>query len=71
MSKPKWNKGAPPSIGWWPASRATNSNVIRWWDGKYWSDEAYPHASARIAAICASNKTAGQKEIEWTERWWL
>lgn len=29
----KYNKGNPPSIGWWP----TGPHKVRWWNGEYWS----------------------------------
>jgi hypothetical protein len=70
MSKPKWNKGAPPSVGWWPASFGRNKDSIRWWDGFFWSDFALPSYTAKMAAKCASLKNGGDG-IEWTERWWL
>lgn len=72
MSNQKWHKGAPPSIGWWPASGFKDIRSIRWWDGKYWSRPAYPYWTAIQAAEYAQKKaTHDQNFIEWTERWWL
>lgn len=72
MSKPKWHKGAPPSIGWWPASSSEDLNDIRWWDGKLWSHAVHPIESAKFAAHLAKYKnTRYSSEFKWTERWWL
>jgi hypothetical protein len=75
MSKTKWNKGAPPSVGWWPACHShkgkRNIRIIRWWDGKYWSVAAFPGFPAAEAADCVNFKAFGQNLIKWTERWWL
>lgn len=32
-----WHKGAPPRIGWWPASLEYDDGVYRWWNGARWS----------------------------------
>ena len=66
MSKPKWHSGPPPSIGWWPASYSRNTNVIRWWNGKWWS---VCHVKSSAIVI---EKSDFQNEIKWTERpdWW-
>jgi hypothetical protein len=71
MSKTTWHKGAPPSIGWWPASISKISVYIRWWDGEKWSLPAYQDWTAIEAADVASLKMTNQKDICWTERWWL
>lgn len=77
--KPKWHKGAPPSIGWWPANFTSKSDhkggrnprIIRWWDGQLWSTAAFPDFTAKEAADSAYFKARKQDCIEWTERWWL
>lgn len=69
--KQTWHKGAPPSIGWWPASVLHDKNVIRWWNGKYWSISCYPKYSAGLAANLATVKSIDSVRVEWTERWWL
>jgi hypothetical protein len=71
MSKTKWHKGAPPSIGWWPASCGRQTKVIRWWNGAHWSDFVEPSYSAEFAAKYATIKAVNADSIEWTERWWL
>ena len=73
MTKPKWNKGAPPSIGWWPASVYKNERAIRWWDGSKWSGVAFPEYSAESAAAMVKFKWICTKDspIKWTKRWWL
>ena len=79
MSKPKWHKGSPPSIGWWPASIGHSVDIttkhrkklIRWWDGQFWSVAAFPDFTAAEAADCVCFKAPGQNLIEWSERWWL
>jgi hypothetical protein len=71
MSNPQWNKGAPPSIGWWPASGYQDDQVIRWWNGEYWSKPAWPNWPAVAAANNAMYKADSQKYISWAERWWL
>jgi hypothetical protein len=68
----KWHKGPPPEIGWWPASAFKNDEVIRWWDGKNWSvgvDKNY--TSEQAAAQARTYSDYSNKEILWTERWWL
>lgn len=71
MSKTKWHKGAPPSIGWWPASRVQKKNAIRWWNGKCWSEAAFTHDNAEQANHRASWAAFEPGNIEWSERWWL
>ena len=66
----KWNKGAPPSIGWWPTRHYKQILVAdyRWWDGKCWSWAAFAHESAAKAAHWAEKKEARQLEVEWADR---
>jgi len=71
MKKTVWHKGPPPEIGWWPASTHKDEIMLSWWNGEYWSNWAYCHYSAKLAAYYAAQKDIRQKEIEWTERWWL
>jgi hypothetical protein len=72
MSKPKWHKGPPPSIGWWPASVQHDRKVLRWWNGEYWSIAAYPKYTAQAAANMAKHRfyESDKEPIKWTERWW-
>jgi hypothetical protein len=62
-----WHKGPPPSVGWWPASRHRNSDLLRWWDGKWWSQAAHVGWTAEEAAETATLAT-NMNDIEWTER---
>ena len=56
----KWHKGAPPTVGWYPARRARGDqgwdNAYRWWDGERWSWPAFPHESAVKAGRWATKK---------------
>lgn len=69
--------GAPPSIGWWPAS--PNLRVVRdfplknlplrYWDGKRWSRPAYQHWTAESAAeVAAQNSWILPAAMYWTDR---
>jgi hypothetical protein len=72
MSKTIWNKGAPPSIGWWPASCDGDIKEIRWWDGEVWSFAAHPNQSAVDANHKSQQKNLiYSKDFKWSKRWWL
>jgi hypothetical protein len=72
MSKTKWHKGEPPSIGWWPASYSKQKDILRWWNGKRWSHRALTSYTSKEAAAAAAKPSGmGLVEIEWSERWWL
>ncbi len=71
MTKTKWHRGAPHSIGWWPASATKNQRIIRWWNGEWWSVPAFPEFSAHEAADVAHFKADFQPKIQWTKRWWV
>ena len=66
----KWNKGVPPSIGWWPTRHYERpSTGCRWWDGEVWSWVAFAHESAEKAAHWAAKKeTLHMGNIEWADR---
>ena len=68
----EWNKGAPPNIGWWPASILRDKTSIRWWDGKCWSWSAHCGYGAELASRYAAHPASPSenKEVEWTGRWW-
>jgi hypothetical protein len=68
MSKTKWFKGPPPSIGWWPASRLRLSDTLRWWNGKKWSLPAYEKYTAKEAGKRARLPSFCGTDIEWTNR---
>lgn len=70
MTKPIWNKGKPPSNGWWPASSNTLQNCYRWYDGRCWSYSVTESFSAITAAHIA-NMTLSNNEskfILWKQR---
>jgi hypothetical protein len=71
MSKTTWHKGAPPSIGWWPASVARNGSCICWWNGEWWSVAANPSTPEFAVKRIAATKAIDQDAIEWSKRWWL
>lgn len=66
----KWNKGTPPSIGWWPTKNLMSAHhaAYRWWDGECWSWPAFSFESAVKASHWASKKEDKKKSIEWAER---
>ncbi len=65
----KWNKGKPPSIGWWPTAVGLHRILgYRWWDGECWSWAAFMHESAEKAAHWASKKEPKHYCFEWTDR---
>ena len=66
-----WQKGAPPSIGWWPASIRKNRRTIRWWNGIVWSYHVWPENTKKEAADAANEAGVCQNLIKWTDRWWL
>jgi hypothetical protein len=68
----KWNKGIPPTVGWYPARFARDTtqawqNGYRWWDGRVWSWPAFPHENEFRAARWATKKEVKSynQEIIW------
>lgn len=66
----KWNKGAPPHIGWW-LSKVLDSNVQRWrwFDGRDWSMGVEDSARNDFAGSYAI-RTAGAwlvDEVFWSD----
>ena len=69
MTELVWHKGPPPSIGWWPASRAREASILRWWDGVMWSAPANKGMSPESAAEQARFRDEWNTPlIEWTDR---
>jgi len=68
--KPVWRQGPPPEIGWWPASISGDAEILRWWNGSYWSGYVLPHFSENLIASTAARKSPNQGGIEWTNQWW-
>jgi Protein of unknown function (DUF2510) len=63
-----WHKGPPPSIGWWPASKAGNPKCLRWWNGAAWSLDCYSDMRTETAERRAGFKALVQDNIKWTKR---
>ena len=69
MSKEQWRDGPPPSQGWWIASTAYNSEILRWWNGECWSCAAATKQSPDKAAQNARIPTEYPPyEIQWLPR---
>jgi hypothetical protein len=71
MTKTTWRKGAPPGIGWWPASSQRDKTVHRWWNGRAWSVAVHYSESAQSAGEQAIMECSNNFAIEWSVRWWL
>jgi hypothetical protein len=65
----RWQKGAPPHVGWWNASNARLTDAWRWWNGAEWSYAAYENYCAKSAGRDAKKipNQAIQYAIEWTD----
>lgn len=63
----KWNKGAPPAVGWWPASNQRDPNCWSWWNGTAWSWGCASWRSAKDAAYSAARLRTLQREVEWCD----
>ena len=72
MNAPKWHKGPPPSVGWWPASAQRAQDVYRWWDGAGWSASCAQGASADTVFVLSRMRAPKRPLIEWIDRpaWW-
>ena len=68
MTERKWHSGPPPSIGWWPASTMRNNDILRWWNGEFWSRSTKVGCTAWAAARNAQIKALDGFYVEWTER---
>ena len=67
MTKRKWYSGPPPSVGWWPASIGRDKDVLRWWNGEFWSLPVWVGCTKQFAAHAAQIKALNSSVIEWTE----
>lgn len=65
---PQWNRGAPPSVGWWPASKVRDIKTLAWWDGTCWSIPALPWFTLAQAQSTARIEADYQRFYEWRER---
>lgn len=70
--KMKWHKGAPPSVGWWPASVQQDPECLRWWNGLFWSVPLHPSSSKKDVANYSAIKSLNSGAyIRWAKQWWL
>ena len=69
MTDCKWNKGPPPHVGWWNASKSRNPAVWRWWDGRCWSEWCFPHGTIDYVAEAANTIDVSGLPLEWTDYW--
>lgn len=67
MSNTKWNKGPPPSLGWWPASSVRDPDMHRWWNGSDWSVAVARRRTPEEASSLAMYRRE-QARIEWRAR---
>lgn len=63
----KWNKGAPPAVGWWPASNRRDPDCWSWWNGSIWSVGCDCSRPSADAARAARNPRWGQTWVEWRD----
>jgi len=66
-----WHSGPPPSVGWWPASKYRDSQALRFYDGRWWSESLYKCDSLSMVALLGNRVDQDQNSIMWTERWWI
>lgn len=74
----KFNKGAPPSVGWWPATfnpryfgeRDKEYIPLRWWNGKCWSVDVSSESKSKFAGRLANIGNPFPEPIYWCKRWW-
>lgn len=75
LPKTGWSPGAPPSIGWWPASMYCLADRLRWWDGEFWSiavniehsEERINHLMRELDKMPVASGD-NQRRIYWTNR---
>ena len=70
-SKRVWRSGPPPHKGWWNASVRQDQICWRWWDGRRWSEAAFPDESADVVGRrAATTKGVPRKVIiQWSDYW--
>ena len=62
----KWHNGPPPSIGWWVASTQQALDILRWWNGAYWSLPAHVSFTSEEAARIAKHRDTTDIPVQWT-----
>lgn len=63
----RWNKGAPPAVGWWPASNRRDPECWSWWNGSEWSVGCATGRSRREAAESARMLRYDQCAVRWSD----
>lgn len=66
-----WRKGAPPSLGWWPARLKLQTKWcegVRWWDGERWSLACFEGMDSRLAGHRSTIKSAYSVRVQYRER---
>ena len=72
----EWREGPPPEIGWWPANYSwllastPAAEVLRFYDGEYWSLAVHYSRPRKFASDMARYVSGYQYDIMWTDRWW-
>lgn len=67
----EWFSGPPPEVGWWPASVGSDTDSLRYWDGRCWSFSASSSEGAMVAVQYAKSPASLADDlIRWTHRWW-
>lgn len=64
-----WYYGAPPDIGWWPASTCYNPWVLRYWDGVGWSVPNH-YSRGKDELSLEPESQYGCTQVVWSKRWW-
>ena len=68
---PGWHRGAPPSVGWYPASMHFAEGIYRWhYGGGEWSIYIDASATKEIAGIAASahQPLKHGQQVYWRDR---
>lgn len=61
----KWRSGFPASPGWYNASVANYSDVLRWFDGAVWSHPADQEMTSKQAADTTKVAWSGGDPVYW------
>ena len=66
-----WNKGKPPTPGWYLANTLKAKELWSWWDGEIWSRAAGHQLDANEAADAAKKKRPPDesRRVKWADYW--
>jgi len=71
-SEVSWRFGPPPEVGWWPATWAGTTELIRFWNVDEWSDLAYHYSFTKDSIPPIEEmEFINSPYMMWTDRWWL